>query len=112
MLPGTVRLNARVAEQLRILGDWNMRWSVSSVATSLAVFWADELERTVARAATRERISSMEYAIRRATAAERLQALAAASDTLALNFGSWKTPWGEINRFQPLSADTVHAFND
>ena len=111
-LPAAHAQRAKVAEQLRILREWNMRWSASSVATSLAVFWADELERSVARAATRERISSMEYAIRRATAAERLRALAAASDTLASNFGSWKTPWGEINRFQRLTADIVHPFSD
>jgi acyl-homoserine-lactone acylase len=27
-------------------------------------------------------------------------ALAEASDRLATDFGNWKTPWGQINRFQ------------
>ena len=41
-----------------------------------------------------------------------LQALAAASDRLARDFGTWKTPWGEINRFQRLTGDIVQPFND
>jgi acyl-homoserine-lactone acylase len=41
-----------------------------------------------------------------------LQALAAASDTLAARFGTWKTPWGEINRFQRLTGDVDHPFDD
>jgi acyl-homoserine-lactone acylase len=41
-----------------------------------------------------------------------LEALAAASDKLTADFGTWKTPWGEINRFQRLTADIVHPFTD
>ena len=41
-----------------------------------------------------------------------LQSLAAASDKLAADFGTWKTPWGEINRFQRLTGDIVQPFND
>jgi len=28
------------------------------------------------------------------------------------NFGSWQTPWGEINRFQRLTGDIVQPFDD
>jgi acyl-homoserine-lactone acylase len=41
-----------------------------------------------------------------------LQALSAASDKLASDFGSWKTQWGDINRFQRLTGDIVQPFND
>ena len=41
-----------------------------------------------------------------------LQALAAASDKLTADFGTWKTPWGDINRFQRLTDDIVHPFSD
>ena len=41
-----------------------------------------------------------------------LQALAAASDRLTADFGSWKTPWGEINRFQRINDDIVATFTD
>lgn len=105
-------LKAKVAEQITLLRDWDLRWSAESVPTSLAVFWGDALQRNVAAAATKARISSHQYAVTKATAEQRLRALAAASDTLAANFGTWKTPWGDINRFQRLTGDIVQPFND
>jgi acyl-homoserine-lactone acylase len=105
-------LKARLAEQIRVLREWDRRWSASSVATTLAQYWGDEILRTVASAATRARMTSDVYAIRSATAAQRLQALAAATDSLTANFGNWRTPWGEINRFQRLTGDIVHPFDD
>src|SRR5205814_5886353 len=41
-----------------------------------------------------------------------LEALATASDKLTADFGTWKTPWGDINRFQRLTDDIVHPFSD
>jgi acyl-homoserine-lactone acylase len=48
----------------------------------------------------------------RTSPAERLGALAVASDRLARDFGTWRTPWGDINRFQRLTGDIVQPFND
>ncbi|HEX8072111.1 MAG TPA: acylase [Pyrinomonadaceae bacterium] len=89
-------LKAKLAEQIGLLRAWDRRWSVASVPTSLAVFWATELARHGANP----------------TAAERLAALGAATDRLARDFGNWKTPWGEINRFQRLTGDIVQPFDD
>jgi acyl-homoserine-lactone acylase len=57
-------------------------------------------------------LSVDQYIASRATGAQQLQALAAASDKLAADFGTWRTPWGEINRFQRLTGDLVQPFND
>jgi acyl-homoserine-lactone acylase len=46
------------------------------------------------------------------TAEQKLKALAAASDRLEKDFGSWRTPWGEINRFQRLTGDIEQPFSD
>jgi acyl-homoserine-lactone acylase len=46
------------------------------------------------------------------TAEQKLQALAAASDRLQQDFGSWKTPWGEINRLQRLTGNIVETYDD
>jgi acyl-homoserine lactone acylase PvdQ len=35
-----------------------------------------------------------------------------AVDTLTAHFGSWNTPWGEINRFQRLSGDIDLTYDD
>ena len=42
----------------------------------------------------------------------RLEALAAASAKLTADFGTWKTPWGEINRYQRLTGDIVQPNDD
>ena len=80
--------------------------------TSLAVYWGEELGRRVGDEARKAGVSADHYMANSATADERLQALAAASDKLAADFGSWKTPWGDINRFQRLTGDIVQPFND
>ena len=41
-----------------------------------------------------------------------LQALGSRVGKLNSDFGSWKTPWGDINRFQRLTGDIVQPFND
>jgi acyl-homoserine-lactone acylase len=45
------------------------------------------------------------------TPAQRLRALAAASDKLTTGFGAWNTPWGKINRFQRLTGDIIQPFS-
>jgi len=111
-LSATDSLKAKLADQIAQLRGWDYRWSVTSVPTALAVFWGEELTRRVGRAARQAGMSADDYVIERATARERLDALAAASDKLAADFGSWKTPWGDINRFQRLTGDIVQPFND
>ena len=108
-------LRARVAEQIAVLRAWDHRWGVASVPTSLAVYWGDELQRRVQAAGGRPSLSPY-FPFRDAALAlaptVRLEALAAASDRLVREFGAWRTPWGEINRFQRLTGDIVHRFTD
>jgi len=62
--------------------------------------------------AQRVGVSPIEYAESGAPPELHLKALAVASDKLAADFGDWKTPWGEINRFQRLTGDIRQPFND
>jgi acyl-homoserine-lactone acylase len=111
-LPANHPMKHRLADQVKLLRDWDYRWSAASVPTSLAVFWGEDLWRAVSKAADDEDLSVYQYMATKATADQRLEALAAASDTLAADFGNWQTPWGEINRFQRLTDDIVHPFSD
>jgi len=111
-LPASDARKAKLAEQIQLLRAWDLRWSVTSVPTSLAVFWAEELTRRVSGDARRAGVSADDYIIDRAPPSQRLDALMTASDKLAAGFGSWKTPWGDINRFQRLTADIIQRFDD
>src|SRR5262249_52572665 len=83
-----------------------------SEATTLAVFWGDKLQTRVTGEAAKAKMSSYDYAIQRATATERLKALDAAADTLETLFGSWKVPFGDINRFQSINGALEQPFSD
>ena len=110
--PADNPLKAKVADQIKLLRDWDYRWAIASVPTSLAVFWGEEIGRRVGREARQAGISSETYVATKASPDQLVQALAAASDTLASDFGTWKTAWGDINRFQRLTDDIVHPFTD
>jgi acyl-homoserine lactone acylase PvdQ len=110
--PASSTLRQRVTEQVDSLRNWDLRWGVASVPTALAIAWGDEMQRQVGAEARRARLPVDSYVAGRATPAQLLGALATASDTLAARFGTWKTPWGEINRFQRLTGDIVQPFND
>jgi len=98
--------------QIELLRGWDRRWGADSIPTSLAVFWGEEVRRRVATDARAAGMSVEDYVGSRAPAELLLQSLQSASDKLATDFGSWKTPWGEINRFQRLTDDIVPQFND
>ncbi|KPK64932.1 MAG: penicillin amidase [Gemmatimonas sp. SG8_38_2] len=105
-------LKAELAEQIDSLRAWDFRWGVTSVPTSLAVFFGEELRRQAGPTARQVGMSLNDYMATRITARLRLEALAAASRKLEEDFGTWKTPWGDINRFQRLTGDIVQQFDD
>lgn len=110
--PRSNPLKSALAEQIAVLRDWDLRWGVESVPTTLAVYWGEELFRQVGADARRAGMPSADYAARRASARQLLDALATASTKLEEDFGTWRTPWGDINRFQRLTGDIVQPFSD
>jgi acyl-homoserine-lactone acylase len=105
-------LRARLAGQIALLRYWDFRWGVASMPTSLAVFWGDTLWDEVADDARALGSNVYDYMAGPAGAKRRLNALLAASDRLDRDFGSWGTPWGEINRFQRNDGAIAQAFDD
>jgi acyl-homoserine-lactone acylase len=100
------------AEQINVLRGWDQRWGVNSVATSLAVFWGEDVLRRVRGDARTAGMSPEDYIVTKAQDWQLLGSLAAASDKLKADFGTWKTPWGDINRFQRISDDITPTFHD
>ena len=105
-------VKAKLAEPIAALRGWDFRWSIESVPTSLAVYWGQALWKANAADAKRAGGSIWDYMATGTTPAQKLAALAAASDQLTADFGTWRTPWGDINRFQRLSGDIVAQHDD
>jgi len=78
----------------------------------LAVFWGEDIQKRVGADAKRAGVYMSDYICTKAPAQLLLQSLSDASDRLTSDFGSWKTPWGDINRFQRLTGDIVQPFRD
>ncbi|MGI5214667.1 penicillin acylase family protein [Plantactinospora sp. CA-290183] len=111
-LPDGDQQKANLADPIGLLRDWDYRWSAESTATSLAVFWGEALWAPLTQAARDAGMSMWDYLAERATDAQRLTALEAATERLRQDFGSWQVPWGEINRFQRNDGAITQTFDD
>ncbi|WP_267389074.1 penicillin acylase family protein [Sphingomonas sp. GC_Shp_3] len=103
---------AKLAEPIAVLRGWDDRWGADSVATSLAVFWGDTLWHEVGPFAQAERINVPDYIGKRLAPAQKVDAFAKAVARLSDDFGRWRVPWGEINRFQRLDDSIAPHFDD
>ena len=96
-------LKARLSDQIRVLRGWDYRWAVDSTATTLAVYWGEELRRA--------RVPVEDF-VPKGTPSQLLAALDTAVNRLTGEFGKWSLAWGDINRYQRLTGDLVQPFND
>ncbi|MEV4351038.1 penicillin acylase family protein [Actinoplanes sp. NPDC049596] len=111
-LPSGSEQRARLAGPIDLLRRWDYRWGYQSTATSLAVFWGEALWAPLAQAARDAGLSMWDYLALRATDAQRLTALDEAVNRLTQDFGGWRVPWGEINRFQRNDGAITQTFDD
>ena len=104
--------DAAVAEPIAVLTEWNLATGEDSVAMSLAHFYGMNY---LARAPFPEGLSEMERITMLGTTtrpSERLEVLAETVAMLESDFGDWRMPWGEINRFQRLSGAIQLTYDD
>ena len=110
-LPPSDPRKARLAQPIAALNSWDKRWGIASVPNTLAQFWGDEL----AKAATSRDWNDHRNFFRHMEALspeEKLQTFSAGLDRLERDFGGWRVPWGEVNRFQRISPAIEGVFDD
>lgn len=101
-----------LAAPIALLRGWDYRCGYNSEATSLAVFWGEEMLMLQARLAKRDGQRPFFYMVDHSTDAQRLDALHRAITHLQQSFGDWRIPWGSINRFQRLDDSITPHFDD
>ncbi len=103
-------------EAITLLKKWDYRASETSVATTVAIEWAQKLTPTITRLYINEgemdQVQSTKRFAAEATLGQLTAPLAAALAELKSKFGKWQTPWGEINRFQRLTGDVQSKYDD
>lgn len=110
-LPKGSPQRSALADAVGVLAAWDRRYAVDSVATALAIFYGTALQDAVREEARANRWNMLTV-MSEAAPARQLGALATALARLENDFGSWQTPWGEINRFQRLSGELDLTYDD
>ncbi|MEO6433512.1 MAG: penicillin acylase family protein, partial [Sphingomicrobium sp.] len=102
---------ARLSKPIAALRGWDTRWSTDSVANTLANFWADELWNHV-KAIEWDDNETVYVRIDLVDPKVKLDLFDKAVARIAKDFGRWDTKWGEVNRFQRISAAIDSPFDD
>jgi acyl-homoserine-lactone acylase len=99
-------------EAVEVLGQWDLKTSTTSIATSLAVFWGQELLDLEVVKNRPWDAYVFNYIAQEVSEEDLLQSLNKAMNRIEIDFGKWKTTWGEINRFQRLTGEINGRFDD
>lgn len=102
----------KLKEPFQVLTNWDMKTGISSVGTSLAVFWGNQL---MAELRTMDRpwdAYVFDFIAENMEATQMVNAFERAINKLEEDFGTWNTPWGEINRFQRVTNEIQGQFFD
>lgn len=103
-------------EAIYLLGTWDKRYSANSIPTTLAVLWGEKLQRLARARATAnqqlDNISINTFAVANTTSEEKVVLLSELIEEMTQDFGTWKLPWGDINRFQRLDGNVQQTFDD
>ena len=105
-------IQSKTLEYIELLRGWDYKYSLDSTATTLAVYWGQILMNEVSTDAAAANINVYEYMANNASSDEKLFTLRQAANQLEVDFGDWRVPWGEVNRYQRLNGDIVQNFND
>jgi acyl-homoserine lactone acylase PvdQ len=111
---GNDSLKMNLGEPVQQLKEWNLRWSASSVPTTLAIFWAQKLrQNNWARIPARmDQLGVISVLQDKTSSVEKIKALKETIVDLQHDFGTWKVAWGEVNRFQRLGGKIDSGFDD
>jgi acyl-homoserine-lactone acylase len=112
----TDSLYTQLAGPVAVLKKWDYYSSENSVATALAIEWAQQLTTSLQRIYIDEgwddQVSLTRKFAATATKEELLPPLLAVVNDLKTKFGKWDIAWGDINRYQRISGDITQKYND
>lgn len=117
LIPGLVRAydaqpRPELKEAIEVMRNWDFTTSKESVAMTLAHYYGTM---SYSKAVRPEGLSGMElveYWGAASPNSEKLDLFQETLNRLTDDFGTWKMPWGEVNRYQRLNGDIRQPFDD
>ena len=106
-------LKQQLAEPINLLKAWDKNSSASSLASAIGIEWAYNMAQLASPSANpydkSNAIRQLNSMVSNTSLREKLTILSSTLADLTKRFGTWKTAWGEINRYQRT---TNNKFND
>jgi acyl-homoserine-lactone acylase len=119
LIPGLIKAydnhpkgNNNIKEAINVLRKWDYKTSEISIAMSLAHYYGMTYARFGYKPRDLSYMKMLQYFGSKSPEKERLEIFTKSVNKLTADFGTWKMPWGEINRYQRLNGDLRQAFND
>lgn len=107
---------SELAEPISILKNWDYYAKENSAATTLAVEWAYKLDPIIQKAYIDEgeldQVENTKNFAKNAVASQMIPQLQTVIKELNSKWGTWKTAWGEVNRFQRSSGEIDLKYDD
>jgi acyl-homoserine lactone acylase PvdQ len=107
---------AALKEPISVLKQWDYRVAESSVATALAIEWAQLLSSSIRKVyvddGEADQVLATKHFADSASAKTLLTPLLSVVNTLMQKFGKWDVAWGDMNRFQRVSNDVPQRYSD
>ncbi len=114
--PPADTLYQQLREPIQVLKKWDYYAASNSVATTLAVEWAQLLNASIRKIYIEEgeddQVSTTKRFAATATSEQLLTPLLTVINNLKKNYGSWQVEWGSINRYQRISNDLNQKYDD
>lgn len=108
--------DASLAEPIALLKAWDRNSSERSIATTVAIEWAQKIWPIIQKPnGPDDKADQVEKTHRFAATAPAealLAPLVTTLNELTQKFGTWQKPWGEINRYQRITADITDKHDD
>lgn len=115
-LPQSDPLIGELKDVIAVLKAWDYKSGESSVATTIGMEWAPRLNSAIRKVyinpGEKDQVeNTMDFASS-ARPNDLLEPLKATITDLNKRFGTWKMPWGEVNRFQRLTGAVTEKYDD
>ena len=99
-------------QPIEALRSWNFDVSVDSVAMTLAHFYGMNAAQDIETPAGMSQLEQINWLGTDASSVDKLRVFSETLAELTASFGTWNTPWGEVNRFQRITGDINHPYSD
>ncbi|MFK8051416.1 MAG: acylase [Woeseiaceae bacterium] len=97
---------------IEVLRRWDLRTSKASVAMTLAHFYGNAFLRETEFPEGLSEMEEINWLGSESRPAQRLKVFEQVVSALVADYGDWRTPWGDVNRFQRLTGDITLGYDD